>query len=249
MLKRFFVALSFFTRVPIVIKSEVSEDTFFKSMLLMPLIGLGIGALLWALSFALAGVGAGPAAFLTLLAYLIVTGGLHFDGVADTADAALSARDREKMMQIMKDSRLGTFGALALIVFALALFTAFSELYRTCLTALLILAPAVGRCSAVQLGAFSKPAPGGGGLGRGFCGVDRPWISVLCTAAFAGAALLYMPLCGLRAFYAYIAAMALSLIQIRYFARTFGGITGDQIGFAIESGQILFLYAFLLLKI
>ena len=105
--REFLIGLSFYTRLPIQLQN-VTEDEFYNSMLLMPVIGVVIGAALWGFGWCVSWIGIPElAAILMLIFYIWLTGGLHYDGVADTIDAVFSARDHEKMMTIMKDSRLG----------------------------------------------------------------------------------------------------------------------------------------------
>ena len=101
-MREFLIALSFFTRIPVKL-DNVSEDEFFDSMNLMPLVGILIGLLLWLAGWLVWFIGypAGGAVLMILL-YLWFTGGLHLDGVADTGDAVFSARDRDRMFEIMK---------------------------------------------------------------------------------------------------------------------------------------------------
>ena len=115
-MRKILIAISFFTRFPIKLK-DVSEEEFYDSMIFMPLVGLLVGAILFAVSWALSYIHVIQLqALFTMIVYIWITGGLHLDGFADTVDALFSARDHAKMMEIMKDSRLGSFGAIGLIL-------------------------------------------------------------------------------------------------------------------------------------
>ena len=123
-IQRFLTSIQFFTRIPIHSKTELSNEEFGKSLQFAPLTGLIIGVLLALSDFLLRLVlPALPAAVLTLLFYVGITGGLHLDGLGDSFDGLLSGRSRERMLEIMKDSRVGSFGVLA-VWFALAINTA-----------------------------------------------------------------------------------------------------------------------------
>ena len=115
-MRKILIAISFFTRFPIKLK-DVSEEEFYDSMIFMPLVGLLVGAILFAVSWVLSYIHVIQLqALFTMIVYIWITGGLHLDGFADTVDALFSARDHAKMREIMKDSRLGSFGAIGLIL-------------------------------------------------------------------------------------------------------------------------------------
>lgn len=246
MFKSFLIALSFFTRIPIKLKKEISSEEFFKSMLTMPFVGFVIGGILYLIASILSPIPNNELKSIVLLVcFIILTGGLHLDGLADTADAIFSARDRERMLEILKDSHLGTFGAVTLILLLLAYFAAFSYVFELNSFYCLILMPVVGRYGAIQLGAFAKPVPTGG-LGESFCKVDKPSIAIIYIILISGILILLQAYLYLTC---YLITILLSLLYIPYFTRLLGGITGDQFGFCIETSQILFLFTFLILQI
>ena len=111
-MKKFLIALSFYTRIPIFIKSEVSEEEFYSSMTLLPVVGLIIGGILYIPWYLLREIPKEIVSFLMVFLYIWLTGGLHIDGFIDTLDGILSNRDRERVLEIMKDSRVGSFGVI-----------------------------------------------------------------------------------------------------------------------------------------
>ena len=120
-------AFQFLTRLPIPVQIDYTDRVFRRSAIFYPLVGFVIGFFLL-----LAGEGlalclpAMPAAVLLLGFWVVLTGGLHLDGLMDTADGILSHRPREQMLEIMKDSRVGAMGV---IVGVLHLLLKFSLLY------------------------------------------------------------------------------------------------------------------------
>ena len=124
----FFLMLGFFTRLPVP-KSGFTEDRLQKSMPLIPLVGLVIGAVLVLISVVLTWVGAPVLISGAVLTgcYIFLTGGLHFDGLADTCDGVFSGRSREKSLEIMRDSRIGVFGTLGIFMAGLLYFAVFTE--------------------------------------------------------------------------------------------------------------------------
>lgn len=207
-----------------------------------PLAGLVIGALAAATAgLALAfGAGAGPAAAAALAVQALLTGALHEDGLADTADGLMGGRTPERRLEIMKDSRIGSFGALALMLVTLATWSALAGLVATgAHWAALPAAAALSRAPMAAVMAALPPArPGGLSAGSG-----RP------TPAKAGAAaglglLAALLLCGWAALGAAALAAALSALLALAARSKIGGQTGDILG---ATQQLSFMAALALL--
>ena len=157
--REFLIGLSFYTRLPIQLQN-VTEDEFYNSMLLMPVIGVVIGAALWGFGWCVSWIGIPElAAILMLIFYIWLTGGLHYDGVADTIDAVFSARDHEKMMTIMKDSRLGSFGAISLILLMLTMWVGYRYTIDSQFLAALWLMPVGFRTNSMAVGTRDARIP------------------------------------------------------------------------------------------
>ncbi|MBQ7496821.1 MAG: adenosylcobinamide-GDP ribazoletransferase, partial [Selenomonas sp.] len=116
-MRLFFVALQFLTRIHIVKQDSWTADDFGHSTRFFPLVGLVQGVIYLLFAWLMLPVLGQSAVFASLMLILtiIITGGLHYDGFMDTMDGLLSARSRERMLEIMKDSRVGSYGALAAI--------------------------------------------------------------------------------------------------------------------------------------
>src|SRR5262245_47697291 len=112
------LAVAFLTRIPMPHPDGALPSYFTRAHRVFPLIGAAIGAAVALVQLALLKVGVPPlaAAALALGAGALLTGGLHEDGLADLADGFGGGRDKAAKLEIMRDSRLGTFGALALLV-------------------------------------------------------------------------------------------------------------------------------------
>lgn len=119
-------ALALLTRLPLPDHAPRGAEAAWA----WPLAGLAVGAIGAAAAWAALAVGAGPgpAAAAALVAQALATGALHEDGLADTADGLLGGRTRERRLEIMKDSRIGSFGALALLLVTLARWSALAAL-------------------------------------------------------------------------------------------------------------------------
>jgi len=175
---------------------------------------------------------------LALLLLVLVTGGLHEDGLADIADACRAWRSPERIHEILKDSRIGAHGAAAI---------GLSLLIRAQAMAALLPAPwtwipaavALSRGGPVLLAAVSKPA--GEGLGRKFRQELDGRTAIVVAVQCAAAALL----CGLWPAIALLAVLGLALPVARlYFHRRLGGVTGDCLGAfsqIVESASLVVL--------
>ncbi len=233
------------TRLPIPEKWAEGVDfrQYWRGVPYFPLIGMMIGGLagLVSLSVSLSGGGmyTGAMGYVLVLAFL--TGGLHLDGLADTCDGIFSSRQREKKLAIMRDSRLGTYGGIALIfcivskLFAVVELSYHSPLY---LLALLTCAPIVGRTAVVLLMYEQRYARDSEGMGSSYIG--RMTSSTTVLTLLVGIVLV-LTLGNWKA----LSAMMMSLFVVYglafYFSYHLGGQTGDTLGAAIEVGEVVFL--------
>ena len=163
------------------------------------------------------------AALIALGALIVTTGALHEDGLADAADAFRSGRSREKIMAIIKDSRIGVYGALALIIsFALR----WQSLMRLQVNPIagLAVSLAVSRSTLVLL-AFVTPAIGEG-LGSSF----TSFLSMRVVVAVLAQALAFSFLCGWRAILLLLTGGLMVAAARIYFLRRLGGVNGDCLG-------------------
>ncbi|MEB7501367.1 adenosylcobinamide-GDP ribazoletransferase [Leclercia pneumoniae] len=210
-----------------------------------PLVGLFVGvvAALAALLVSQTGGGIYLGAAVWALAMALLTGGFHLDGLADTCDGIFSARSRERMLAIMKDSRLGTFGGLALIfciLLKVMAVTGLSSRPPAELFALLVCAPVVSRAGLV-LGMYGQRyAREGEGLGTLYIGgilFHEAAITLLIGA------LIVVALTGLHGVAAMVVTWGLMACLVRYLRTRLGGQTGDTLGALAETGETLFLLA------
>lgn len=181
-----------------------------------------VGALLGLCAAAVWGVKFGP--LLIVMGLALVTGGLHEDGLADVCDAIRGHRTREKMLEILKDSRIGAHGALALIASFVFRWQALAALQGDAWMRL----PAVfGISRAVMVVLAGTTAPVGSGLGRTF-GESLPRGAVVVALAQV---LLLAALSGWVAGPVLVGANGMSLLLLRWwFRRRLGGVTGDCLG-------------------
>lgn len=113
----FWIALQFLTRLPIHLKNVPTPEQNGRSLLYYPLVGAVLGFILCVAAYLLADAPEYLGAALLLTVWVILTGGLHMDGLADSADAWVGGYgDRERTLSIMKDPRSGPMGILAIVL-------------------------------------------------------------------------------------------------------------------------------------
>ncbi|HYF64394.1 MAG TPA: adenosylcobinamide-GDP ribazoletransferase [Herpetosiphonaceae bacterium] len=227
-------ALRFLTILPVPGKPAMSEIALVRAMGTFPLAGAVIGGLTagawWGATWLWGGLAGSLCAVLTWGA---LTSGLHLDGIADSGDALFSWRSRERKLEIMKDSRIGTMGALALIGVVL-LKWAFAATLGPVAWRGLALAPIIGRWANL-IGIFGFPPAAEGGLGRTFRDHTRRADFWWATAtALLGAGLL----AGWWGLLALGAAALGTLLAARWMVRSLGGLTGDTYGALCELAEV-----------
>lgn len=231
-------ALGFLTRLPL--PSVAVPGGMARALRYVPAAGAVVGAIGAAVLLAAAAVlPMGPAVLLATAATALVTGALHEDGLADSFDAA-GAPTRERALEIMRDSRIGTYGALALGLVVALKVSALAALAPGAAAAALVAGHAASRFSAVAVIATSRYARLAGtagftadGLGHGGLVVAAvtALLALLPVAATAGDAAVFAGAAGLGL--GHLAARAL-------FERRLGGYTGDSLGATQQIGEAAF---------
>ena len=169
MFKTILHCTSFLTLLPIKLEGPLTESEMGRFPACYRIVGLIVGFISSAFAILMfwAGLPAVTSAILAVAFQIILTRGFHLDGLADTADAILSHRDLERKLEILKDSHLGTFGVLAIILAVLlkvSLIADSASLGRLD-PRLLLLFPVWGRLTASTVAALSQPIGAGTGLG------------------------------------------------------------------------------------
>ena len=146
-------AVGFLTRLPVRDTAPLTPARFARMAFWFPVVGLLVGGVLGGVRVGLDAVGVdpGPATLLALLAAILVTGGLHEDGLADCADALGAHTSRERKLEILRDSRVGTFGALAVAFVLLLPFAALAPLDGSEVLRAALVGHALGRWSTLPL--------------------------------------------------------------------------------------------------
>lgn len=236
MLKPFLAALGFLSIAPLPGGLAGGEKELSSCLKFFPLVGLLMGVLFAALDRML--IACFPpllASALLMVAMLMVSGGLHLDGLADTADGYFSARSRERMLEIMRDSRTGPMGVIAVLCVLLVKVAALASLPLGWRAATVALMPLAGRCALVLnlvLLPYARPS----GLATIFHR-QRTWSQAMWAGAVVClAGWLALSWIGLGAAVASVLAACLFAV---YSWRKIGGLTGDTLGAACELTEII----------
>ncbi|WP_249866448.1 adenosylcobinamide-GDP ribazoletransferase [Paenibacillus konkukensis] len=249
-------AFQFLTRLPVPVSLQYNDALFRRSVLFYPLVGAVLGLLLAAAGWALQGwLAPGVTSALLLSLWAAMTGGLHLDGLMDTADGILSHRSRERMLEIMKDSRVGAMGVIACSLLLLCKWTLLQQWLPLSWNGTAFLLPLVPLWSrwymvvAIACWPYAREGQSGGGLGGFFRGLGARHLAVhTALALLLSAALVslggYSPLSsrGLLLIGAAAAASGLAGVAFsRWIARKLGGLTGDTYGALNELLETLLL--------
>ena len=233
----FLEAVRFLTIIPIPSRKAPTAEAVVGSAY-FPLVGALIGGLLVLASRLLTRLwSAQLVSVILVVTWVVLTGGMHLDGLADASDAMLSRRTRAQKLAIMKDSAVGTFGALAVFCALLLKASFLSELPPALQLRALALAPALGRWAMVQAALFYPPAREEG-MGWFFSEHVRSRDFVIATLLMVGLAFLLFRFRGLAVF----GGLWLMAALINHsFSKALGGLTGDTYGALCEISEVLAL--------
>jgi adenosylcobinamide-GDP ribazoletransferase len=236
----FLISLQFLTQLPIRTDQakphHVSDSYYFY-----PVIGLLVGAaavvvrrvlmMMFPLAFSIA----------LVLAFLMwISGGLHEDGLADVADAMGGGWTRDDRLRIMKDSRIGAFGASILVLAVLTKFAALTSMNPARLDASIVVAQMLGRWAFLPMGYFNSYAHEG--LASEFMkGLTAKAVIVAGVVSVAGT----IALCRRQGLIAIALTVAILISSSLYFRRRIGGVTGDCFGATFQFVEIATYAAFL----
>ena len=237
----FLLAVQFLTRIPVATDQQYTPDRLEAATRYYPLVGLLVGAvcaiIFWTCHLVF------PTSIAVMLAMaigLLLTGGFHEDGLADTFDGIGGGLNRTTALEIMKDSRLGTYGTLALIT-ALALrFTALHALPALWVIVGLIVAHSVSRLSSIVVIATSTYAREDGKAKPVASGISRTGLAVatMTSLLVLFAAIWVLPM---LAILAGLAGLTAGHIGMRlFFERKLGGYTGDTLGAVQQVSEVGF---------
>lgn len=241
-IKRFLLTLGFMTRIPVKVDlGEVNEEDMHKGFLYYPVIGLVIGLVDVIVYQLLAMILPQMIAIIfAMLANYCVTGAFHLDGLSDTADGIYSARTRERMLEIMKDSRIGTNGAIAMCFDIMLKVVGLS--YCPVVWIMILMMPIAGK--SVQGAIVYKAVyPRKEGIGIYVGTIDRPTLigTLIFGVIFMAAAFSYWGVI------MYVILLGFAYLFRIYITGKIGGITGDVMGAGSELSEILLVLMVLII--
>jgi adenosylcobinamide-GDP ribazoletransferase len=245
-MRDFLQALSFLTILPIGQNSVSDERDLARSMAFFSLVGLLIGLLLalgyFLLSFLLH---KSLVLWLTLGLLAFLTRGLHLDGFADTVDGLASGGPREKILEVMRDSRIGAFGVIGLIFLIGAKYLSLDQMLDQSIPRTLILMAVMGRNSMVLVCYRSAYARSGEGLAKPFAENLTTRETILSSVIAFGIGLLLMGVMGIVVF---LGTGLFSLGYRFFFIKKLKGITGDILGGVNELAELICLILLVILE-
>ncbi|GLI56169.1 adenosylcobinamide-GDP ribazoletransferase [Propionigenium maris DSM 9537] len=241
-MKGLMLLFQFMTRLPVPGKHDYDADEMGKSFKFFPIVGMVIGVILWGAYLVLSNYISNryALALLVVLLEVVLTGGLHLDGLADTFDGIFSYRSKHRMLEIMRDSRLGANGALALIIgFLLKIFL----LVEVGFSVLLIM-PVIARLNSVVnagVAKYARPT----GMGKALVANTNGAGVAVATLLTAGFTLGVAPVLEGNIM-GWLLTIPVAMILGAYFAklmeRKIGGITGDTMGAVVELTEVVVLF-------
>ncbi|MBU7318573.1 adenosylcobinamide-GDP ribazoletransferase [Paenibacillus sp. SM 69] len=262
-------AFQFLTRLPVPVKLDYNDALFRRSVVFYPLVGLVLGLIIAAVGLLLTSLLPPlPAAALLLGIWVLLTGALHLDGLMDTADGILSHRSRERMLEIMKDSRVGAMGVIAAVLVLLLKWSLLTELLPAVATGsqgklwlLLALVPlwtrwymVVGiacwpyaRQAGSGMGGFFRGVGAGHAAGSGLVALLLSLCVVAAGEAFGGLTLPFWHMVGIVGILLAVTIGAGVLMSVSIH-RKLGGLTGDTYGAMNELLEAALLLVLVLIK-
>jgi adenosylcobinamide-GDP ribazoletransferase len=238
------LAFQFMTRIPI---SGLPHERhgLARAAKFFPVVGLAIGLVAAGIERALAARVQPQVLALVLIVYLVlITGALHEDGLADAADGFGGGWTKEKILLIMRDTRIGSFGAVAVTLSLLSRFVLISNTSAATLPGLLVASSVLCRWTSLPLGFCLPYAREGRGLGDEVAG-RMPLSSLLWGTGFA--VLSVAAALGLRSLSPWLIALLITAASGLYFKSQIQGVTGDCFGATNQITEIaIYFYGALL---
>jgi adenosylcobinamide-GDP ribazoletransferase len=237
-MKPFLIALQFLTILPIQIKSKIKEQDFGRSLLYFPIVGALIGLMLAAVAAYLRFLPDLVAGACVLMASIIITGGIHLDGFADTCDGFYGSRSKDEILKIMRDSRIGVMAVAGIVTLLLLKFTLIVSIPRNFLWKGLIMMATFSRW-AQALACLSSTYARTEGKAKFFIEYARKR-EIILGGLFTLALFLWMA--KVKGVLIFASGFLCVLLFIQYAKRKIGGMSGDTIGATSEIAEAAVLF-------
>ena len=237
-MKRLLVALQFLTILPIRITSEIAEEDFGKSLRYFPLVGMLIGLALSGVA-SLSSLLPNPVvAVLILIMSIVLTGGIHLDGFADTCDGFYGPRSKERILEIMRDSRVGVMGVTGVFCLLALKCTLIASIPHNVLWKVLIMMTVFARWSQVLVCCTSNYARE---EGKAKYFVEYAGKKELLVGSIF-AVVLFLFLMKLKGLVLLVVSLLPLLLFMNCVKRKIGGVTGDTVGATSEIAEVAVLF-------
>jgi adenosylcobinamide-GDP ribazoletransferase len=234
----FFIALSMYSRIPVP-RVDWEKENMRYAMCFFPMIGVVIGAVMYLAGWLLdkTSVGGLFRGVVFTLIPIIITGGIHMDGFMDTMDALGSWGDREKKLEILKDSHAGAFAILGMgcyLMWSVAVWSELpAEVLRVCGVSF-VLSRALSGFSVVTF-----PAARNSGLLKMFQDGAQKKAVRITMCLYVAAAVIMMAVMNARAMTGAVTGVMIAFLYYAMVSRKqFGGVTGDLAGFFLETAEL-----------
>ncbi len=244
-LASFCTAIRFLTVFPVSWRCADDSNYFQRSVAYFPFIGLLIGVLGYLLiTLSLQLFPQAIAAALIVLYFSLISGFLHVDGLSDSADGLLSARPREVSLEIMKDSRVGAMGVVAIVAVFLLKYSALSSIALDEIGLAVFFIPVAGRCSILFCMARLEYSRGKEGIGYLFYSSESRKSGFLGLIIFTIFAIIFAPYYGV---FLLVIFFGINYLFCAFCKTRLGGATGDTLGAACELTEAAAAIAFTIL--
>lgn len=242
--KDFILMIQFFTRIPINMSVPCEKENFKRGAAFLPVVGLILGGMQYIFFYLTKNyLPVSVIAVFVVLIPLVVTGGFHIDGLGDTCDGFFAFKGKEKIIEIMKDSRIGTYACMAIVFDILFKYTLYNSLFLMNVGLPIVFAPVATRFGTFFLALISKPAKATG-TGNFFIGnMGKPQF-IICTMITLGIG--YFTVGAKIGVITLIVDILLTMWFYKFCVSKIDGITGDGCG---ANNEILEIFNLILLTI
>lgn len=242
-MKEFLIALQFLTIMPLRIKSQINEKDFGAALFYFPVVGMLIGLVLCGAAMFFDFLPSLPRSTVILLTSIVITGAVHLDGFADASDGLYGNKSKEKILEIMQDSRIGAMGAVGLVCLLLFKFSLIDGILEGGRGRALLVAPVISRWCMV-FACYSSECARKESKAKFF--IEYASKKEVISAGIFTVALCVF-LLGLKGAFVFISVFVPVCLFSGYVKRKIGGITGDILGALNEIAEVAALFFMLVI--
>lgn len=231
------LAIHFLTPLPVGRIEKVGEEELGRTVSFFPVVALLQGFVLYLASLILSRFSLWLGPGIILLLWILITGALHLDGLADSVDGLLGGREREDVLSIMKDGDIGPFGVVAIFMVLLLKYLSIASLLSKGKASALLIAPIIGKAAIVALN-YGNTYAREEGVGKAFVKGSTSQGLLLNLVP----SVLLPPLLFEGGGFISVIVVGLFTLSFRaYVGKRIGGVTGDTMGGVAEVGEVLYL--------